>query len=144
MATTKAPAKKSNSELKRKRQAVKRQARNTSVLSRLKTEEKKLRAALESGVSEVKDLYKNFTSALDKAAKSGVIHKNAAARKKSRLNTRVSGPAKPVAEASRRRQPPRRLPPRPRLPRRSNPPDLFPSKVSKARFPERGPGFCLY
>jgi small subunit ribosomal protein S20 len=99
MATSKAPAKKSNSELKRKRQAVKRQARNTSVLSRLKTEEKKLRAALESGVSEVKDLYKNFTSALDKAAKSGVIHKNAAARKKSRLNTRVSGPAKPVAEA---------------------------------------------
>jgi small subunit ribosomal protein S20 len=105
MATSKAPAKKSNSELKRKRQAVKRQARNTSVLSRLKTEEKKLRAALESGVSEVKDLYKNFTSALDKAAKSGVIHKNAAARKKSRLNTRVSGPAKPKKAAAKKATP---------------------------------------
>jgi small subunit ribosomal protein S20 len=99
MATSKAPAKKSNSELKRKRQAIKRQNRNSSVLSRLKTEEKKLRAALEAGVSEVKDLYKNFSSALDKAAKSGVIHKNVAARKKSRLNTRVSGPAKAPVEA---------------------------------------------
>jgi len=98
MATSKAPAKKSNSELKRKRQAIKRQNRNSSVLSRLKTEEKKLRAALESGVAEVKDLYRNFSSALDKAAKSGVIHKNVAARKKSRLNTRVSGPAKAAAE----------------------------------------------
>ena len=84
MATTKAPAKKSSSELKRKRQAIKRHARNTSVLSRLKTEEKKLRAALDAGVSEVKDLYKSFSSALDKAAKSGAIHKNVAARKKSR------------------------------------------------------------
>ena len=94
MATTKAPAKKSSSELKRKRQTAKRESRNTSVLSRLKTEEKKLRAALDAGISEVKELYSNFSSALDKAAKSGVIHKNVAARKKSRLNTRVSGPAK--------------------------------------------------
>lgn len=107
MATSKAAAKKSNSELKRKRQTVRRHARNTSVLSRLKTEEKKLRAALEAGVSEVKDLYRNFASALDKAAKSGVIHKNAAARKKSRLNTRVSGPAKPVAEAKPKKAAPK-------------------------------------
>ena len=94
MATNKASAKKSSSELKRKRQALKRRALNTSVLSRLKTEEKKLRAALNAGVSEVQELYKNFTSALDKAAKSGVVHKNMASRKKSRLNTRISGPAK--------------------------------------------------
>ena len=91
MATTKAPVKTSKSELKRKRQTIKRQARNTSVLSRLKTEEKKLRAALETGVDGAKALYQNFTSALDKAAKQGVIHKNAAARKKSRLNTRLAG-----------------------------------------------------
>ena len=99
MATSKATAKKSNSELKRKRQAIKRQNRNASVLSRLKTEEKKLRAALDAGAGDVKDLYKNFSSALDKAAKNGVIHKNLAARKKSRLNTRVSGPAKAATEA---------------------------------------------
>jgi len=102
MATTKAPVKKSNSELKRKRQTIKRQARNTSVLSRLKTEEKKLRAALVTGVEGVKDLYQNFSSALDKAAKQGVIHKNAAARKKSRLNTRIAGGAQPVAAAKKK------------------------------------------
>jgi small subunit ribosomal protein S20 len=99
MATTKATVKKSNSELKRKRQAIKREVRNTSVLSRLKTEEKKLRAALETGVDEVKALYQNFASALDKAAKQGVIHKNAAARKKSRLNTRLAGGTKSAVEA---------------------------------------------
>ena len=99
MATSKATAKKSSSELKRKRQSEKRHARNTSVLSRLKTEEKKLRAALDSGVADVTDLYRNFSSALDKAAKQGVIHKNAAGRKKSRLNTRVAGGANPVAAA---------------------------------------------
>ena len=98
MATSKAPSKKSNSDLKRKRQAVKRQARNSSILSRLKTEEKKLRSALETGVSDVKSLYSAFASALDKASKGGVIHKNAADRKKSRLNTRIAGGAKPAAE----------------------------------------------
>lgn len=97
MATSKAPAKKSNSELKRKRQAAKRQVRNSSILSRLKTEEKKLRTALDAGASEVKALFQNFTSALDKAAKGGVIHKNAVARKKSRLSTRIAGGAKPAA-----------------------------------------------
>ncbi len=97
MATAKAPVKKSSSAIKRSRQGEKRHARNTSVLSRLKTDEKKLRAALVAGTDEVKALYQSFTSALDKAAKQGVIHKNAASRKKSRLNVRFSGGAAPVA-----------------------------------------------
>jgi small subunit ribosomal protein S20 len=91
--------KKSLSDLKRKRQSDKRQTRNTSILSRLKTEEKKLRGALEEGVSDVKALYAAFASALDKAAKSGAVHKNVAARKKSRLNTRIAGGGKPATEA---------------------------------------------
>lgn len=99
MATSKAAAKKSKSDLKRKRQAVKRHARNSSILSRLKTEEKKLRAALQEGVTDVKALYSAFASALDKAAKSGAVHKNVASRKKSRLNTRVAGGNKAAAEA---------------------------------------------
>jgi small subunit ribosomal protein S20 len=90
MATAKAPVKKSSSAIKRALQGEKRHARNTSVLSRLKTEEKKLRAALATGADEVTALYRNFTSALDKAAKQGIIHKNAASRKKSRLNSRLS------------------------------------------------------
>ncbi len=76
-----------------------RHARNTSVISRLKTTEKKFRAALEVGVDEAKVIYKNLTSALDKAAKQGVIHKNAAARKKSRLNTRLAGGAQDAVVA---------------------------------------------
>lgn len=99
MATSKAPVKKSSSAAKRTRQGEKRHARNTSVLSRLKTEEKKLRAALEGGKDDAVALYQRFTSALDKAAKQGVIHKNAAARKKSRLNSRIAGGVKPAAEA---------------------------------------------
>jgi small subunit ribosomal protein S20 len=102
MATSKAAAKKSKSDLKRKRQAVKRHARNSSILSRLKTEEKKLRSALQEGVTDVKALYAAFASALDKAAKSGAVHKNVASRKKSRLNTRVAGGAKPVAAKTKK------------------------------------------
>lgn len=97
MATAKAPVKKSSSAVKRTRQGEKRHARNTSVLSRLKTDEKKLRAALVNTPEEVKSLFTDFISALDKAAKQGVIHKNAASRKKSRLNKRLSGGAAPVA-----------------------------------------------
>jgi small subunit ribosomal protein S20 len=99
MATSKSAVKKSKSDLKRNRQSLKRAARNSSVVSRIKTGEKKLRAALEAGSDEVKALYRNFASALDKAAKKGVIHKNAAARKKSRLNARLANGAKPASEA---------------------------------------------
>lgn len=99
MATTKAPAapKKASSAIKRTHQSETRHARNTSILSRLKTDEKKLRAALASSSDQVKALFEQFISALDKAAKQGVIHKNAADRKKSRLNVRVAGGAAPQA-----------------------------------------------
>src|SRR5665213_1303412 len=98
MATAKAPVlKKSSSAVKRSRQGEKRHALNVSVLSRLKTDEKKLRAALATSSEEVKGLFESFISALDKAAKQGVIHKNAADRKKSRLNIRLAGGAAPVA-----------------------------------------------
>lgn len=97
MATAKAPLKKSSSAVKRSRQGEKRHASNVSVLSRLKTDEKKLRAALATSSEEVKGLFESFISALDKAAKQGVIHKNAADRKKSRLNIRLAGGAAPVA-----------------------------------------------
>ena len=100
MATSKAPVtKKNSSAVKRSLQAEKRHARNTSVLSRLKTEEKKLRATIETGgVDEVRALYHRFSSALDKAAKQGVIHKNAAARKKGRLNSALGKTSKPAVE----------------------------------------------
>jgi small subunit ribosomal protein S20 len=61
------------------RQTDKRTTRNKDVKTRLKTIFKKATAAVDA------ELAKSVESQYDKAAKSGVIHKNKAARKKSRL-----------------------------------------------------------
>ena len=66
---------------KRVRQNVGRQARNKSVRSRLRTAVKKQRA---EGTSKPESLAATY-SEIDRARKKGVIHKNAAARYKSRL-----------------------------------------------------------
>ena len=52
--------------------------------SALKTSVKKCKAAIESGVN-VKTAYSKTVSDIDKAAARSLIHKNTAARKKSRL-----------------------------------------------------------
>jgi small subunit ribosomal protein S20 len=64
------------SALKQMRQGEKRRARNRTNLSQLKTQVKKLRAAIAEGNAE--------------AAKKGVVHDNAASRYKSRLARKVS------------------------------------------------------
>jgi len=72
---------------KRALQSEKRHARNTSIISSLKSAQKKVAAALAAGKPDVaKAEYQKLSSALDKAAKRGVIHKNSASRKKSSLN----------------------------------------------------------
>ena len=69
---------------KRARQAETRSARNASVVSALKSSQKKVQAAISSGKPEdAKVAYQRFSTALDKAAKRGVIHKNSADRRKS-------------------------------------------------------------
>jgi len=79
MANTKSAAKSA-------RQDVGRRERNTGVLTALKTEQKKFRKALADGNADsAKAGFVALTSALDKAAKRGVIHRNVADRKKSRL-----------------------------------------------------------
>ena len=67
---------------KRIGQTAKRQARNRSVRSRLRTAVKEHR--LESGEKRSESLPKTFAE-IDTALRKGVIHKNAAARYKSRL-----------------------------------------------------------
>jgi len=80
MANTKSAA-------KRSRQAVIRTARNSSVLTGLKNQQKKFRAAIAAGnLEEAKAGYQSVVSALDKAAKRGVIHKNVANRRKSQIS----------------------------------------------------------
>jgi small subunit ribosomal protein S20 len=66
---------------KRSRQTLKRTLRNRSVVTRLRTMQKGVRSAEASG-----DQIRALICAIDKAAKRGVIHENAANRRKARLN----------------------------------------------------------
>jgi small subunit ribosomal protein S20 len=74
-------AKRTKSALKRMRQTVKRTLRNRAVRSRIKTLLKRARTAS----SPQPEAIRAAVSALDSAARKGIIHPNTAARKKSRL-----------------------------------------------------------
>ena len=81
----------------RSRNSVRRAAINRRSKSRLKTLERRLTDALKSGKSdETSKALRDVTSAFDKAAKTGVIHKGLANRKKSRLALSVKRSAKPA------------------------------------------------
>ncbi len=76
---------------KQMRQSLKRRARNRANLSQLKTHVRKLRAVVAAGDAEAaRKLLPETVGQIDKAAKKGVTHDNAAARYKSRLSHRVS------------------------------------------------------
>lgn len=74
---------------KRAKQNLVRRQRNRSVKTKLKTLEKKLRAAKESGDDSIMELMRQNQSALQKASQKGIIHKNTASRKISRLSKLV-------------------------------------------------------
>ena len=78
---------------KRVRQNKKRNAINRSNRTRLRTSIKNLRAALANG-SATQETLSETVSVIDKAVQKGVLHKNAAARNKSRLTARVNQAAK--------------------------------------------------
>ena len=72
-------------------QSERARLRHKSIRNMLWTMEKKLRAsAAEGDKSGAEELLKKQYAALDKAVKSGVMHKNTANRKKSRLGLLVS------------------------------------------------------
>lgn len=68
---------------KRARQTTGRSLRNRSVLTRLRGMQKTLGAP---GTKPEPKNVREMISAIDKAAKRGIIHKNAARRRKARLN----------------------------------------------------------
>ena len=78
------------SQIKRNKQNLKAQARNKSVRSELKTRTKSAVQAIEAGADDAAALTKAAVSRIDTAASKGVIHKNAAARRKSRLMKKAS------------------------------------------------------
>ena len=69
------------SQIKRNKQNEKRRVRNMNVRSKMKTLEKKATDA--AGTDEADEAFKAAVSQIDKAAQKNVIHKNAAARRKS-------------------------------------------------------------
>jgi small subunit ribosomal protein S20 len=82
--------KKSLSVLKRARQAERRQMRNKAVRSKLKTLSRKVAESVSAKDREkVERALKEAVKAIDSAASKGVIHRNTASRKISRL-TRLS------------------------------------------------------
>lgn len=78
------------SQIKRNRQNEKRRLRNKAVRSELKTRTKRAVDAAEQGSDDVDALTRDAIQRIDKAASKGVIHKNAAARRKSRLVKRIA------------------------------------------------------
>lgn len=79
------------SAVKAHRQAEKRRLRNRLHRSRLRTQVKKLRRALDArDADSAKGLLKDTLSILDRSVRAGVIHRNAAARNKSRLTRALS------------------------------------------------------
>ena len=84
---------------KRVRQNEKRRAVNRSNRSGLRTQIKKLRSAI-SGTDQTlsQELLNPTVSAIDKAVNKGILHRNTAARYKSRLTGHVNELAAPAAK----------------------------------------------
>ena len=71
------------SALKAARKSLRLTERNRGVKTRLKTLRKRLDALFAAKDPAVKDAAASYASAMDRAVKSGVVHKNAASRAKS-------------------------------------------------------------
>jgi small subunit ribosomal protein S20 len=77
---------------KRLRQSQARRARNRSIKSAVRTQMRKVREAVEAGdVEKAREQFRMAARALDKAAGKKVIHRNTAARLKSRLQNTIKG-----------------------------------------------------
>ena len=83
----KAAKKKNLSAIKRTRQAEKRNLRNASIRSKIKTVSKRIEEAItEKNQENVKKLLREIIRAANSAVSKGVLHKNTASRKISRLS----------------------------------------------------------
>ena len=84
-------AKKSKSAVKAHRQNVQRREHNRALRSRLRTGLKAIRQALDGkNVEGIDQQMRSTQSLLDKMAAKGIIHRNTAARYKSRLSARLA------------------------------------------------------
>ncbi len=82
------------SQKKRNRQNERRRINNSQVRSSIRTASKRVVRTIESKESvdpaALQELYRQFVKRIDKAAQKGVVHRNTAARRKSRLYKKVN------------------------------------------------------
>ena len=78
------------SQIKRNRQNEVRRLRNKAAKSEIKTRVKSAVRAAEAGAADSADALKTAVKRLDKAAAKGIIHKNQAANRKSKLMKRLA------------------------------------------------------
>jgi small subunit ribosomal protein S20 len=78
------------SQIKRNRQNERRRLRNKAVRSEVRTRTKSAVAAAGSGSDDSAEALRLAVKRIDKAAAKGVIHKNQAANRKSRLMKKVA------------------------------------------------------
>jgi small subunit ribosomal protein S20 len=84
---------------KRLRQSEKRRRRNRRWIKQIKLAKKELLGAIQTGDSQKAMAGLQLTTKkLDKAAARGVIHRNKAARVKSRLSKKMNALSKPTSE----------------------------------------------
>lgn len=80
-----------DSAIKAHRQNVERREHNRQLRTRLRRALRDIRAAIDEGdATQVKDALRGTVSLVDKMAGKGLIHRNTAARYKSRLANRVA------------------------------------------------------
>lgn len=80
----------SKSAQKRAKQTVVRRAHNMALRSRMRTAVKKVLAAIQGGDREAAEAeYRAAVPVIDGMVNKGLVHRNKAARQKSRLNARV-------------------------------------------------------
>jgi small subunit ribosomal protein S20 len=78
------------SQIKRNRQNERRRLSNKSVRSEIRTRTKTAVTALDAGADNAAEATRAAVKRIDKAAAQGVIHKNQAANRKSRLMRRAN------------------------------------------------------
>jgi small subunit ribosomal protein S20 len=91
------------------RQAATRAIRNKSARSAVRTYVKKATTAVARSVEDAAAVVREAVRALDKAAQKGIVHPNAAARRKSRLMSRLHqlslGPSEAPSKAAAKPEP---------------------------------------
>lgn len=78
------------SQIKRNRQNLRRSQRNRSVRSEINTRTRTALEAIEDDSPDAAEAVRLAVKRIDKAAQKGVLHKNTAARNKSRLVRRLN------------------------------------------------------